>query len=374
MLRWILLALVVVGLTAGATVALQFMPTLAETPQDLAFPAPEKTAGPAPVVEVDSPVLTHDFGVMAQRNKGKHVWKVKNTGKGDLQLKKGPSTCSCTIANLKEGATANIKPGEETEVAVEWETREFSDKFERVVSIITNDPERPKLDFKIGGIIKPAIVMYPPDTTINFIDVASELGATNRIALTSPDRPDFKITKIVASRPDFMVTETRPLTEDELKSIKATSTTGVFFEVKLKPGMPIGPFREEIVLTTDHPNQTEIKLNAVGRSVGPISMVPERIRLLNISGKQGGQGEMVLWVRGRDEATNFKIGAVPENLKVAIDPIDNSVKGASKYRLSVKVLPGTPPGQIEGTIILKTDHPMAGELKVPVNVFVTSAG
>jgi hypothetical protein len=379
MLRWILLALVVVGLTAGATVALQFMPSLADTPQDLSFPAPEKSTGPKPVVEVDAPTQ-HDFGVMAQRNKGKHIWKVKNTGKGDLQLKKGPSTCSCTIANMKEGETANIKPGDETEIAIEWETREFSDKFERVVSIITNDPERPKLDFKIGGIIKPAIVMFPADPIINFLDVASDAGATNQIALTSPDVPDFKVTKIVVSRPDFIETETRPLTDVELKSISSpdpkavNATKGYFVGIKLKPGMPIGAFREEIVLTTDHPNQTQIKLTAVGRSIGPVSMVPDRLRLTNISGKRGGQGEMVLLVRGRDEVTSFKIDSAPENLKVAIVSIDNPVKGSSRYRLSVTVPPGTPAGQIEGTIILKSDHPLAGEIKVPVNIFVTSAG
>jgi hypothetical protein len=42
--------------------------------------------------------------------------------------------------------------------------------------------------------------------------------------------------------------------------------------------------------------------------------------------------------------------------------------------LTVTVPPGTPNGVISAPIILKTDHPQATELKIPINIIVRSAG
>ncbi len=42
--------------------------------------------------------------------------------------------------------------------------------------------------------------------------------------------------------------------------------------------------------------------------------------------------------------------------------------------MTVKVPPGTAPGWINDTIILKTDHPKVSELKIPVNIFVSNSG
>ena len=35
--------------------------------------------------------------------------------------------------------------------------------------------------------------------------------------------------------------------------------------------------------------------------------------------------------------------------------------------------PGTPAGEIDGDIVLKTDHPKASELKIPVIILISNA-
>ena len=61
----------------------------------------------------------------------------------------------------------------------------------------------------------------------------------------------------------------------------------------------------------------------------------------------------------------------PEALDVAIEPIPQpaGAKG-SKYRMSSRSIPGTPAGRIIDEIVLKTDHPQATEVRVPVDVLV----
>ena len=41
--------------------------------------------------------------------------------------------------------------------------------------------------------------------------------------------------------------------------------------------------------------------------------------------------------------------------------------------MTVTVPPGTAPGPVDGEIILKTDHPSARELKVPVSILISSS-
>jgi len=369
MVRWVLLAVAVMILSTVATVALQFIPTSSTSHDEPpAYPTAGKTDGPEPKAEVDG-ALTHNFGTMSQRNKGRKTWNVKNVGPGDLHLKKGPSTCSCTIASLKEGEEATLKTGESTEIVLEWETRENNGKYEKSASIVTDDPQQPKLDFVVTGTVRPAVMIYPPDGVISFLEVSNDEGGTNKIALTSPDKPDMKVTKIVSSKPDFIETKLRDLTAEEKKALSAEG--GYAVDVVLKKGMPIGAFSEELVVSTDHPLQSEIKLRVVGKSVGPITVVPERLRMLNVSSKNGGTAEMTIWVRGREETTTFTVAQAPKGLKIAVVPGGNPTKGATMYRMTVQVAPGTPSGTIEDQIVLKTDHPMAGEVKIPVNIFLT---
>ena len=44
--------------------------------------------------------------------------------------------------------------------------------------------------------------------------------------------------------------------------------------IAIKPGMPLGTFREELIIETDHPDQPKITLTLVGSASGPISVMP----------------------------------------------------------------------------------------------------
>ena len=56
---------------------------------------------------------------------------------------------------------------------------------------------------------------------------------------------------------------------------------------------------------------------------------------------------------------------------IAIAPSDpNSEEQKGRYRMTVKVPPGVAPGKIMDEIVLKTDHPKATELKIPVDVLI----
>lgn len=82
--------------------------------------------------------------------------------------------------------------------------------------------------------------------------------------------------------------------------------------------------------------------------------------------------DMTVLVRG-GRPTKFEIAYHPEKLKVKITPDDTPTQ-KGRYKMTVSVPPGTAAGPVDGDIILKTDDPRAGELKVPVNVLISNSG
>ena len=373
MMRWVLLATLVVALSAAVTVLVQFLP---ENHPETVTPPRVETAGPTPTAVVDGS-LTFNFGSMPQLTTSSHTWAVRNEGKGDLTLFVKGTTCKCTVANLGAGGKAAIKPGGQTEIRLEWSTKEVNGIFRQSATIATNDPEHPELAFEVSGTVQPPILIYPPELAVQLASTPNDQGAQADKAIYSPDRPELKITAIKSSRPDLIEGTIKPLDEDRLKTLKAKA--GHLLEIHVKPSTALGPFHEELVISTDHPSQREVRLYVSGKLVGPINTSPDEVRSTNISGERGGIAPPIsLWVRGQEE-TRFDVQSVPSPLKVAIAPADGQAKvgGAVRgrqYRLTVTVPPGTAPGEIQGMIELKTTHPQAGQLAIPVRIIVVGAG
>lgn len=370
MLRWFLIAV----LAAGLTMAIIIAPSMLSEPankasDDLKFPTktPEQS-GASPLAKVDHEPI-HKFEPMAQNQEGIHVWKISNSGKADLELTKGPSTCSCTIANFQNDESKFIlKPGDSTEIELKWETRQNNGEFKKSASVLTNDPLNPSIEFVVQGIVRPAVMVRPIDMVVNFQSVSNEKVNESPIAVFSSDKDDLKVLSVTTSKPEFIETEIVPFNEAELADLtEKEKVHGQKVVVKLKPGMPVGLFSEEMIVKTNHPKQGDLRLTVTGKMSGPISSFPETLRMSQVSADKGGTAQAALMVRDK-KPTKFEVVEVPENVKVSVVPADEATgdKASGRYILTATVPPGSKPGVLQGNIVLKTDHPMASEVKIPV--------
>jgi hypothetical protein len=370
MLRWFLIAILAAGLTMAVIIAPSLISKPANTASDdLKFPTktPE-LSGPAPKAAVDHPPI-HQFDAMPQNAEGEHAWKITNAGQTDLELTKGPSTCSCTIANFTNDESKFVlKPGESTEIKLKWETRLNNGEFKKSASILTNDPLSPSIDFVVQGLVRPAVMVRPMEQVVNFGNVSNEKPNEQLVHTFSTDMPNFKITSVTNSRPEFIETTLEPFEKDNVPGLKETEKVkGFIVTVRLKKGMPVGLFSEEMVIKTDHPKQGDIKVALSGKMSGPISSFPEILRLSQISSEKGANAQTMLIVRDK-RPTKFEVVRKPDLVKVEIKPADEKSAGdaAGRYLMTVTIPAGTKPGTIEGDVLIKTDHPMASEVKVPV--------
>jgi hypothetical protein len=369
MLRWIVLVLVVIALTAVATVLTQYAPN-ADTAK---VPVVTITKGPHGKVEVPEP-LVYNFGTMPQRSEGKHSWEFKNVGDADLELWLESSTCSCTIAKFKadEGRgkkTVLIKPNTSTTIDLEWQTKLFPPDYTKGATIGTNDPARPSVALSVTGKVYPPVILVPADL-VAFNTVSNEQINEAKIAVFSMDRPETKITQMTTSRPEFLVPKSRPLTADECKQLKAKA--GYEVTLTMKPGLPLGRFREDLAIVTDHPLNSDLKLPVTGVVTGPISFIPESVRMPSVSSSEGATRDVTILVRD-EKATEFEVAYAPKKIQVKITP-DPTATQKGRYRMTVIVPPGTSAGPVQDDIILRTDHPKATELKIPVNVLISNSG
>jgi hypothetical protein len=366
MKRWIILAVLVVVLSTAATVAVQLMDA-SPVPGGPAFPvAASETARGSKAKAVLEGEPTFYFGTLPQRATGKHAWVVRNEGQSELILHMISSTCSCTLAKFKNGEKAVVPPGETTEIVLEYETRENNGDYEKGAEIGTNDPSLPQFSLHVRGKVFPAVVVYPSNTAIFGNITNDEDDNRTLLALYSKDRPQTKVLKATSSRPKDLTVDFEPLEKKDAQQLGAEEG-GYKLTFHARPGLPLGSFREEVILTTDHPKQPEVKVTVVGKMSGPVNLIPDRLFMHQVNGKTGGRGDMIIAVRGGRE-TKCEVVKAPKGLEVGIAPAGGTSKG--RYKLTVEVPPGTPAREIEGEIVIKTDHPRAATVTAPVSVWV----
>ncbi len=372
MVRWIILASLVVILTVAGTFVVSYVPDASPEPAIALHKTPE---GPPPKLELVGPPQ-FDFGTMPKRTDGAHSWEIKNVGEGPLEIWLEDTSCSCTVAKLaddkKTGAAAKksvtVPPGESTPIEVSWNTKEWI-AFGQTATLGTNDPKQRSVTLRVRGKVLMPVAIEPSET-VAFPSVSYEESSRSNLKILSPDQAGLKLTKVTSSKPGLVVTDVKPMTPEEIKELGVLS--GYHLIVEVKPGLPLGPFREEVVIQTDHPKQPEVKLAVSGRVMGPISVTPEKLGMPNVGSREGASRDVSLVVRGGKE-THIEVAYAPEKLKVAVVP-DKASRVPGRYRMTVTVPPGTPGGLVDDRIVLKTDHPQAGEIKIPVSIYVTRSG
>jgi hypothetical protein len=372
MIRWIVLVVLLVSLSAAGTVAVQLWQSRGSDQPALPR-VPVTPKGPQAKAVVDGK-LVYEFGTLPQRTTGKHTWIVHNTGEADLELMMLSSTCSCTLAKFKNGTKAVVKPGESTEIDLEYETRENNGEYLKGAEIGTNDPELESFSLRVRGLVFPPVITYPPEPVVNFGQITNETDdSIARIAVYSLDRPETKVLKITGSK-DYITGATVELTPEEIKTLPHQGENikrAMKVNLKIGSAMPLGLFREEALILTDHPKQPEVRVSLTGKMNGPINAMPGLVLMHDVYSKAGGKGEIRVIVANR-RPTKFEVVKKPEKLQVEVVPSDAD-KQPGSYRLIVTVPPGTPPGRFEGDIELTTDHPKAKTVLIPLSIWVLNS-
>jgi len=86
-----------------------------------------------PIVEILE--SEYDFGVINQGEKATHDYKIKNIGNSDLLITSAKGSCGCTVPEWPRGP---IKPGNEANIKVTFDSKGKTGKQNKRVTLMTN--------------------------------------------------------------------------------------------------------------------------------------------------------------------------------------------------------------------------------------------
>ncbi len=326
----------------------------------------------------------HDFGSMDKGEEGSHTFVIRNAGDGDLQLKLLDTSCKCTLAKFDH---AVLKPGEEKEVTLEWKTVDYSETFSQNARIQTNDPTKRQLELRVIGRVVVPIRPIPEAIAMGNFQVAN--GFDVAFDIHSYRSPDLKVTgwRWVDSEDDSLLSvELQTIGSDDPIRV-ADPTIASLERVRIlgRPGLPIGPFRRVLEVTTDPPTIDPILIPVSGSGVGaytidtlrrvPFDPSRNMIELGAIPSRQDKTVEISLVVRG-EMADSVTVDVDPEGyepagfIEVKVKPKQRFGAIAS-FPIEVRIVGNGstvsrlgPTPDLLGKFTLRTDDPTTPKIEV----------
>lgn len=337
-----------------------------------------------PRVEVDDPI--HDFGVMDVLADGTHDFVFTNVGDAVLTLSDGGSTCACTVGELKQ---SHLAPGESTVVTVHFQAHAPTDfgPYEETATIVTNDPDRPRMVLTVRGEFRAALQPEPREVVFSRVRAGEPATATVRIDRFLPE--PVQITEVGLQDPqtvEFFDVEIEEMPA-ELAVEQEGSFGGHLIHLTLNPGMSLGTFQQRLRLRTSLDDGRELEIPVKGTIAGDISVVGRDwnddlgvLMMGMVDSAAGARRTLNLVVRGpTHDSITFDVKEVdPEILSVTFGeprrlgqasitqiPVTIAVPAGSRgvSRLGTEVDP-------LGRVLLKTSHPDAPELLIRVRFAV----
>lgn len=108
----------------------------------------EKELGNAPTMTFDNDRF--DFGTITEGEKVSHSFTFRNDGKTDLVIRKVSTSCGCTLVNKKPDV---VKPGETSSIDITFNSSGKSNRQNKTITIISNDPKNSQQLLHIVGNI-----------------------------------------------------------------------------------------------------------------------------------------------------------------------------------------------------------------------------
>jgi hypothetical protein len=304
--------------------------------------------GQAPKAVVAVPL--YDFGTALEGTMVSHTFIIKNTGKGYLDINGVKTSCGCTTGNPSK---THVAPGDESEIAVSFDTRFQKGHQVRTITAFTNDPANPQVAMTMQGIVKKQVEAEPPE--ISFGNVRKGTEITKELVVTdlNPARGPFDVGTVSNSNSSIKVVQQK----------RPDGKPGVMLKVSLLKTMPPGPFDDSIKIMT---NRVPLQVDVFGAVTGDLNVDPAQV-------------SFGLVPRGQDVVRIFKLtNQGPHPVKVlevassspAVSATAQPVTPGKEYKVTVTLGRGTPDGQLRGNLTIKTDDPDQATLTVPFYAIV----
>ncbi|MCA9068666.1 MAG: DUF1573 domain-containing protein, partial [Planctomycetaceae bacterium] len=314
-----------------------------------------------------------------------HKFVLKNEGKVPLKYKLKGTSCSCTVSDMEANKIYEVPVGEQGEVELTWNPKAVEPEFSKTADIYTNDCENKVITLLVKGTVQELLSINPVGGW-TMHNVERSKPETRTAELYSAVLDEFKLSSVDTSNENVKASF-EPISPEELKAMGAKSGYRVTMTLNPKE-LKHGDIDERITVHTDVEGANEVPFSVKGNFLGPITGLPYRPEGVNTKdmkwrpellhtdlgqfpADKGGEGWYKIVVAEMPEGETFKVDQIESSLEFVsadVKPLPAPPKSTRQYFLvTFKVQPGTPPGTYQrkksAKVVLRTNHPLAEEIK-----------
>lgn len=286
-----------------------------------------------------------DFGVMQKDEERSHVFKVKNSGKKQLQLVFDAKSCQCTNVAYPDF----IEPGQEDKIIVDWRPTKYNLQFNQSAVFRTNDPSYPELKVTIKGRVQQILRNFPQ--VGSFGTFTTDQSKEVLVELFSYRDADFQIERaqiIGEDSPELFEVSAKPISQRSVDG-EPGAKSGAVITLTLQPGMPIGRFVQRVRVFHNQPDIGPFDIPFLGKVTGNISMIGPKcdadyqlVRLGKLPGNEISQTTFWLLVKGdKHEEVVVSVESVDAAEVLSVEVLEPERLGKlSKIPIKLTVTPG----------------------------------
>lgn len=288
---------------------------------------PSRVTGVADAPRIELDRAEHDFGIITDDKKLRTDVVFRNMGKGTLVITNIETTCGCTTPEL---AKREYAPGESGEIVIYYDPHNRSGLQNRTVTILSNDPDRPRMPITIKANVKKMVDISP--AIVRMGQVPKGESRTMMVDVTSR-LPGFRIQGVEVMRVDgltFELLDQQPVEEaDGDKAIRQTIL------LTLATNTKIGPIQGALSIRIADADGTitEKNLSVLGEVMGDLELKPQQINVGSV--KPGMTVERHVSITSREKRP-FKILRVAE---VPLKGIDDQPRDPQLDEITFEAVP-----------------------------------
>ncbi len=298
-----------------------------------------------PKLAIDS--LVHDFGAVWVNDTLDHAFMIRNEGQAPLEIVKVKPACGCTATGKHPEV---IAPGDSGEFPFKLNTRKMHGKFSKTISIVTNDPDQPKIVLRLMGDVRHYIEVEP--RVANFSRVQEDSVATKTLNITNNTERPLELTidkKLMPKCFDGELTELVP---------------GKAFDLTITAHPPYvtGINRFPLKITTNLKEQPELAITCMATLPERLQVKPDKLAL---SSATKNASTRKLWVTNNGGTPVVVTEAVSDDERLGIEV--KEVEAGKRYQIVVTIPADYSPKSDKTAIVIKTDDSKTPEVVVPIN-------
>jgi len=293
---------------------------------------------------------------------GKALYKFpfKNVGSAPLKVFSIDASCSCTATVI--GPT-EVAPGAGSEIEIKHSAQVLG-KRTYVVTVSSNDPERPNVYLRISRTVVQPVVAMPKAVAFGTLSPGDSTTATVTLYHSRhPLMPCLDVAASSALHPSLAVEVGRVVTRVDAREQILDSLP---VRLRFTASEALGKFSGEVRLRSNVHIQPEVHIKCHATVRPEIVAYPERAFFGLVVAGRGAQRQLTLRSL---QARPFRVTGCKRNTR-GLELSYSESRVAAAHTITVHLRGDHPPGVIRGKLAVRTDRARLRPVSIPIYAWV----